>query len=241
MERLAWLFGAIVAALLAGPHLAQWWLRRAGRTERIAARWWASDPVPVEVAFLSGGPGRVVDLIVAGMVADGSLTVGDDGRLATADQVDDGSAFRHAIHDRLAHGNTDVAALRFVAPEMPMLWHTAARERLMLPAGRRKHTPWLLAGAVVVAGYCVSIPLPGATLAIGAGAVALGVLSLWRTRFLVGYGFDPRTAAGLRAAELAGPANHLAAHGLRSASDLRPGAHDRHPLSPSRWHAPWYL
>lgn len=252
-----WVLGLVVAALLVGPHLLQWRLPRSRLAERRAARWWASDPGPIEVAFLCGGPGRVVDLVVADLVAEGRLTVDDDGRLAPGRDEPSlhEAGFRREILDRLSHGNADVAALRFSTRSttaMPPLWRAAVRHGLMLPAWRREYTPWYVAGAVVAVGYCVAVALTGIhrpelTFGIGTGALALGVVALWRTRFLAGYGFDPRTAAGLRAAELArtaAPAGdhryRIAVRGLRSAGDLRPGAPDPHPVPPSEWHVPWY-
>jgi hypothetical protein len=153
------------------------------------------------------------------------------------------AAFRREILDRLSHGPTDVAALRFAVrstPAVTPLWGAAARQGLLLPAWRREYTHWYVAGAVVAVGYFVAVALAGVrsdlaglTFWIGAGVLGLGVLALWRVRFLVGYGFDPRTAAGLRR-------YRVAVEGLRSARDLRPGARDRHPVPPSRWHVPWY-
>lgn len=255
-----WVLALIVVALAAGPHLLQWWLRRAKRTERLAAAWWSADPLPIEVAFLSGGPDRVIDLVIADMVVDGRLTVDDAGRLAPGlPDLNDGpssldAGFRAEILARLAHGSTDVAALRFSTRStaaMPRLWRTAARQRLVLPSWRREHTPWYLAGAVVAVGYAVAVArdkMGRDVLFVGAvAALALGVASLWRARFLTGYAFDPRTAAGLRAAELARIADRpqdrrhrIAVQGLHAASELRPGVPDPHRLPPSRWHVPWY-
>jgi uncharacterized protein (TIGR04222 family) len=254
-----WVLALIVVALLAGPHLLQWRLSRARRTERLAARWWASRPAPVEVAFLCGGPDRVVDLVVADLVAEGRLAVDDDGRLAPAGSaVDEAGSpeagFRREVLNRLSHGSTDVAALRFSARSttaMPPLWRAAVRQGLMLPAWRREYTPWYVAGATVAVGYCVAVALGeiqrNLTFWVGIGAVGLGLVALWRPKLLVGYEFDPRTAAGLRAAELArtatGPDDgryRTAVRGIRSASDLRAGAPDRHRVPISRWHVPWY-
>src|SRR4051794_21176178 len=90
-EQAWWVLGLIVVALLAGPHVIQWWLSRAGRTERLAARWWDAGPGPAEVAFLCGGPDRVVDLVLTDLVAERRVTLGDDGRLALAGPAaDDG-------------------------------------------------------------------------------------------------------------------------------------------------------
>ncbi|GAB1690962.1 TIGR04222 domain-containing membrane protein [Krasilnikovia sp. M28-CT-15] len=253
-----WVLGLIVPVLVAGPHLVQWWLSRARRTERLAARWWRSHPDPLEVAFLCGGPDRVVDLAIADLVAEGRLTVADDGRLGAAHPAGPHeAAFRQEIHSRLLHGNTDIATLRCAARSASAsatapLWRAAVHQRLMLPAWRREHTPWFVAGMIVAVGYSVAVALgqlqrTGWTLGIGAGAVALGILSLWRTRFLVGYGFDPRTAAGLRAAALARDttqpdtlSHFFATQGIRSASDLRPGAPDPHSVPRSQWDVPWY-
>jgi uncharacterized protein (TIGR04222 family) len=253
-----WVLGMVVLAVLTGPQLAQWWLTRAGRTERLAARWWDAGPEPVEVAFLCGGPDRVVDLVVADLVAEGRLAVDDNGRLAIADPGgEESDGFRREILNRLAHGTTDLAALRFSARSataMPALWRAAVRRGLMLPAWRRESTPWYAAGAVVTIGYSVGLALgrigphgSRVTFWVATAAMALGVVAVWRARFLIGYGFDPRTAAGLRAAELAFLADRadddrhrIAVRGIRSASDLRAGAADRHRVPISQWHVPWY-
>src|SRR3954462_14582002 len=79
-----WVLGLIVVALLAGPHVVQWWLGRAGRTERLAARWGDGGPDPVGVAFLCGGPDRVVDLVLSDLVAERRVTLDDGGKLALA-------------------------------------------------------------------------------------------------------------------------------------------------------------
>ncbi|WP_030441739.1 TIGR04222 domain-containing membrane protein [Actinoplanes subtropicus] len=253
-----WVLGLVVAGLLAGPHVVQRWLSRARRTERLAARWWDAHPDPIEVAFLCGGPDRVVDLVLTDLLAERRLTVGDDGKLALTGPAAAGDDdFRRQIVARLGHGRADVATLRFSTRSVavtPELWRAAVRQRLMLPAWRREYTPWYLAGAVVAVGYPVAValggfrPEDGLTFVAALAAIALGVVAVWRARFLVGYEFDPRTAAGLRAAELAfladlpGDRRHLTAvHGIRSAADL--GA--RGPASlvrvpPSRWHVPWY-
>jgi len=265
-EQAWWVLGLIVAALLAGPHLLQWWLSRARRTERLAARWWASGPGPVDVAFICGGPDRVVDLVVADLVAEGRLTVDDDGKLAPAGAgIDkagshDKDDFRRQILTRLSHGNTDVATLRFSTRSttaMPPLWRASVRQGLMLPSWRREYTHWYVAGAIVTMGYCVAVALgemqrdgldlKNMTFAIGTGAFGLGLVALWRPKFLVGYEFDPRTAAGLRAAELARTAarpddrrHRIAVQGIRSTSDLRADAPDPHRVPISQWHVPWY-
>jgi hypothetical protein len=284
-----WVLGLIVAALLAGPHVVQWWLGRAGRTERLAARWWDAGPGPAEVAFLCGGPDRVVDLVLTDLVAERRVTLGDDGRLALSGPPadggptqpnppadDDGLApvasaadadhdrlgqagegdFRRQIVDRLGYGATDVATLRFSVRSVtavPALWRRAVRQRLVLPAWRREFTHWYLAGAVVAVGYAVAVAIGGfrpeddLTFLVALAAIGLGGVALWRPRFLVGYEFDPRTAAGLRAAELAfladrpGDRRHrTAVQGIRSANDLGAPGPDRLRVPPSQWHVPWY-
>ncbi|MCU7724275.1 hypothetical protein ODJ79_11165 [Actinoplanes sp. KI2] len=274
-EQAWWVLGLIVAALLAGPHVVQWWLSRAGRTERLAARWWDAGPGPAEVAFLCGGPDRVVDLVLTDLVADRRVTLGDDGRLtlpATGDNdnpapdgtdddksvpagADDGD-FRRQIVNRLGYGPADVPTLRFSVRSVtatPALWRRAVRQRLVLPAWRREYTHWYLAGALVAIGYAVAVaiggfrPEDGPTFLAAVGAIGLGGIALWRPRFLVGYEFDPRTAAGLRAAEVAFLADRpddrrhrIAVQGIRSANDL--GARGPNPVRvpPSQWHVPWY-
>jgi uncharacterized protein (TIGR04222 family) len=261
----AWVLGLVVLALLTGPHVVEWWVSRSRRAERLAARWWAAGPEPIEVAFLCGGPDRVTDLVIAELVAEGRLTVGDDGKLtaapagaAEANGDDDGElggrraggedGFRREIFTRLSYGDADVGSLRFSArptTATPELWRAAVRQGLLLPAWRREYTHWYVAGAVAVVGFGVAIALRGdLTLAIAVAALALGGVALWRARFLVGYGFDPRTAAGQRAVELAWtadrPGDHrhlIAVRGLRSTSDL--GAAGR-PVPVSHWHIPWY-
>jgi uncharacterized protein (TIGR04222 family) len=264
-----WVLALIVAALLAGPHVVQRWLSRAGRTERLAAGWWDARPDPIEVAFLCGGPDRVVDLVLTDLLAERRLTIDDQGKLALAGRPDDGGPetppgvertqldFRRQIADRLAHGAADVATLRFSTRSVaatPALWRAAVRHGLVLPAWRREYTHWYLAGAVVAVGYAVAVALGGfrpeddLTFLVAVAAIALGAVALWRARFLVGYEFDPRTAAGMRATELAfladrpGDRRHTTAvHGIRWASDLGapgPAGHVRVP--PSRWHVPWY-
>jgi uncharacterized protein (TIGR04222 family) len=258
--------GLIVAALLAGPHVAQWWLRQAGRTERLATRWWAGGPDPVEVAFLCGGPDRVVDLVLTDLLAEGAVTVAGEGKLALAGPGDrtaaeasaaGGDDFRRQITNRLAYGEADVATLRFStrsAAATPALWRSAVRQGLVLPAWRREYTHWYLAGAVVAVGYAVAVALGGfrsgddLTFVVALAAIGLGGVALWRPRFLVGYEFDPRTAAGLRAAEVAfladlpGDRRHrVAVHGIRSAADLGAAAGGaRLRVPPSHWHVPWY-
>ncbi|MEV6347509.1 TIGR04222 domain-containing membrane protein [Actinoplanes sp. NPDC051851] len=242
----------IVAGLLAGPHVLQWWLRRSPRTTRRAVRWWTSGPTPAEVAFLCGGPDRVADLTIADLFAERRLTVDDDGRLAltgtTVGPQDTG--FRATILHRLAQGPTDLAALRFAARSDTAtiaLWRMAARYGLLLPAWHRQYPQRVVAASILVITYAIALTLPGLTLWIGALAVALGILAIARTRVLVAYGFDPRTAAGLRATTLAleaaaagEPRYRIAARGLRSVSDLRPDAADPHPVPPSTWHVPWH-
>ena len=251
----SWVLGLIVAALLAGPHLLQWWLRRAPRTRRLAAGWWAAGPGPVDVAFVCGGPDRVADLVIADLVAEGRLTVEADGRLAPAEPgAGLGEAgFRREILARLSYGRTDVATLRFTtrsAVAMPPLWRAAVRQRLMLPAWRRENTPWYVAGAFVAIGCGLAVALgeiPRDEFGVGACALALSLFALWRPKILDGYAFDPRTAAGLLAAELARAADRpgdrrhrIATRGIRSASDLRAGAPDTHRVPVSQWHVPWY-
>jgi uncharacterized protein (TIGR04222 family) len=257
-----WGLGLVVVALLAGPHLLQWWLGRARRTERLAARWWAAAPDPMEVAFVCGGPDRVVDLVVADLVAEDRLTIDEQGRLGLADGIGDEreeAGFRREIHHRLSYGHTDLAALRFSArpaTALQRLWRSAARQGLLLPGWRREYTHWYVAGAIVVVGYCVAIALgelqqreldvDNVTFVVGIGAVGLGVIALWRAKFLVGYEFDPRTAAGLRAAELAcadspdDRRHRVAVRGIRSMRDLRPGSPAGNLPPVSRWHVPWY-
>jgi len=278
-----WVLALIVAALLAGPHVVQRRLSRAARTERLAARWWDAGPDSIEVAFLCGGPDRVVDLVLTDLLAERRVTVDDQGKLALdldLDLADPPAAgepampagdqpgaptdvertqldFRRQIADRLAHGPADVATLRFSTRSVaatPVLWRAAVRQRLVLPAWRREYTPWYLAGAVVAVGYAVAVALGGfrpednLTFLVAVAAIALGVVALWRARFLIGYEFDPRTAAGLRATELAflagRPGDHrheIAVHGIRWASDLgAPGSAGRVRVPPSRWHVPWY-
>ena len=160
-----WGLGLVVVALLAGPHVLQWWLGRARRTERLAARWWAAAPDPMEVAHICGGPDRVVDLVVADLVAEDRLTIDEEGRLGLVDGIGDAreeTGFRREIHNRLSYGHTDLAALRFSArpaTALQRLWRSAARQGLLLPGWRREYTHWYLAGAIVVVGYCVAIAL----------------------------------------------------------------------------------
>lgn len=249
----SWVLALVVAALLAGPHLLQWWRRRSPRTRRLAAGWWAAGPGPVEVAFLCGGPDRVVDLVVADLVAEGRLAVDGDGRLTAAGPGAGEAGFRQEILTRLSHGGADVATLRFTTRStsaMPPLWRAAVRQKLMLPAWRREYTPWYTAGAIVavLCGTAVALgAIPRDEFVVGGCALALALFALWRPKILVGYGFDPRTAAGLLAAELARAADRpddrrhrIATRGIRSAGDLRAGAPDPHPVPVSRWHVPWY-
>lgn len=256
-----WVLGLVVAALLAGPHVIQWRLSRARRTERLAARWWDTNPGPIEVAFLCGGPDRVVDLVLTDLAAEGRVALGDDGKLAVSGPGADGDDpieddFRRQIVNRLSYGNADVATLRFSTRSvaaMPPLWRSAVRQRLMLPAWRREYTHWYVAGAIIVIGYAVSVALGGfrpeddLVFGVAIAGIGLGAVALWRPGSLVGYEFDPRTAAGLRSAELAFLANRpgdrrhrVAVHGIRSASDLGAGGPDRLRVPPSFWHVPWY-
>ncbi|WP_045741955.1 TIGR04222 domain-containing membrane protein [Actinoplanes rectilineatus] len=245
-----WVLGLILIGLLLGPHVLQWWLRRATRTARAAARWWARGPSAAEVAFLCGGPDRVVDLTVADLVAERHVIVDDDGRLTVASAAPGATGLRAEVLDRLAHGSTDLAGLRFAARSpaaLPQLWGTAAGHGLLLPAWHRQYPQVYVAGAIAATGYALATTLPGLTFVLGTGALLLGILAVARTRYLTGYGFDPRTAAGLRATALAldaaatgEPRYRIAARGLRSVADLRPGATDPHPVPPSTWHVPWY-
>jgi uncharacterized protein (TIGR04222 family) len=263
-----WVLALVVGTLLAGPHVAQWWLGRARRTDRLAARWWTANPGPIDVAFLCGGPDRVVDVVLADLVAEGRLTLDEDDKLAlgpvVAEPTDpdpdpDEDDFRRQILTRLSYGNTDVATLRFSTrptTAVPALWRSAVHRRLLLPSWRREYTHWYLAGAIAAIGYCVATALgriQGDTsgtnyLTFGVSICALGLAlaALWRPKVLVGYEFDPRTAAGLRAAELARAADRpdrrhrTAVEGIRSVSDLRAGAPGGRPVPVSRWHVPWY-
>jgi hypothetical protein len=287
-----WILSLIVIALLAGPHVLQRWRARSRRTERLAAAWWATAPDPVEVAFLCGGPDRVIDLVVADLVdegrlivdgegrltadgegrltadgegqltadGEGRLTADGEGRLGPAGAGADDDGFRREIHNRLSYGHADLPALRFSArpvTEIASLWRTAVRHGLLLPGWRREYTPWYQAGAVVAVGYCAAIALgqlPGTDLAgknltfvVALIAIGLGVVALWRPRFLVGYEFDPRTAAGLRAAQLARDAerpgdrrHRVAAHGIRAMRELHASAPGWARIPSSAWHVPWY-
>jgi hypothetical protein len=198
--------------------------------------------------------------VIADLVAEGRLVVDDDGKLrSVVSDGDDGDGrgeleadFRRQIFTRLSYGDADVAALRFSArptTAMPRLWRSAVQQRLMLPAWRREYTHWYVAGAVVAVGFCVAVALNAhnLTFVVGVGALAAGVVALWRPKILTGYEFDPRTAAGLRAAELAWTADRpgdrrhrTAVQGIRSAGDLRAGVPGGHRVPVSHWHVPWY-
>jgi len=69
------LVGGLVC-LLALPDLLVWWERR--RAPVTARRWLDTAPGPIEVAFVAGGPGRVADVVVAALAAEGRVVVDAD-------------------------------------------------------------------------------------------------------------------------------------------------------------------
>ncbi|MER5362284.1 TIGR04222 domain-containing membrane protein [Streptomyces sp. NPDC002785] len=178
-----------------------------------------------EVAFLNGGPGRVVDTALTAMQTDGRLAIGGPGIVAVQ-QVDARDPVERAVLQEHAMAPTGALhTLRHAVMRHPAVQEIgdglAARGLLTAPAANRTWGRWGVAqGLVCLLAIPVSVPiifkvLPALLVGIPIGFVCAG---LARGRV---------TRAGRQAAEAyrtahaynPHPAHLVATHGLRALPD----------------------
>ncbi|MFJ5224972.1 TIGR04222 domain-containing membrane protein [Streptomyces sp. NPDC088400] len=167
----------------------------------------------MEAAFLGGGPGRVADAAIAGMHADGRLTVGGPGIVAVQRAVAHHPVEQLVLQEHAAAPNGALHALRLAVMRGWAVQQVgdvlAARGLLVAPAECRTVRKW----GVIQAAVCfISLPvavLLSIVVAIGSppggsGPLAFSVLPI----LFVG---------GLFGANCASAARHRVTHGGRRA------------------------
>ncbi|MFE2867328.1 TIGR04222 domain-containing membrane protein [Embleya sp. NPDC059259] len=166
----------------------------------------AADPVgaqslePYELAFLAGGPRRVVDTAIVRLHARGDLLVSRDGRL-TATAPAGGVAIEDTVLTAAGvEGGADLTELRLAAVRNPAIEASAGR---LVAAGlaRRRPTPFtrraLTAGWVVpvVLVWCAALFELGTAIVVGVPVTSVAGVAVFA---LCAEGPGPVTEAGLR-------------------------------------------
>jgi uncharacterized protein (TIGR04222 family) len=100
-----------------------------------------------EAAFLGGGPGRTADATIAGMHADGRLSIGGPGIVAVQQSGTRGPVEQAVLQEHAVAPNGGLHTLRIAVMRSPAVQRTgnalAARGLLVPPAGSR---PWIRRG-----------------------------------------------------------------------------------------------
>lgn len=117
-----------------------------------------------EVAFLNGGPGRVVDTALAAMHEDGRLVVGGPGIVAVQRPVAHDPVERAVLQEQAAAPNGALHTLRAAVMRHPAVQEVgdglAARGLLNVPGANRKWRRWgMTQGVVCLLGFPVSFVL----------------------------------------------------------------------------------
>ncbi|MEU9203353.1 TIGR04222 domain-containing membrane protein [Streptomyces sp. NPDC048332] len=117
-----------------------------------------------EVAFLNGGPGRVVDTALAAMLEDGRLLVGGPGIVAVQRPVAHDPVERAVLQEQAAAPSGALHTLRNAVMRHPAVQEVgdglAARGLLNVPGANRTRHRWAMAQAgACVLGLALSVML----------------------------------------------------------------------------------